>query len=349
MSPSAERDPPAGVPSGMPRVFISRRLPEAGLAPLRRAGFQIDMRDHDEACPRPELLARAQGAGALIVTLSERVDDELLEAAGPALRVVANYAVGYDNVDVAACNRRGVAVSNTPDVLSAATADQALLLMMAVARRLLDGQRLVAAGRWEGWAPLQLLGRDVSGATLGIVGLGRIGQALARRARPFDMRILYHQRHRDEEAERELGAAWRTLEELLEESDFVSLHTPLTEATRHLLGRRELRLMKETAVLVNTSRGEVVDEEALVEALRDGRIWGAGLDVFEREPDLTPGLAELPNALLTPHLGSATHATREAMARLCAEAVAAVLRGERVPHLLNPQVVGGPEARSEAG
>lgn len=326
----------------MARAFITRRLPEEGLEPLRRAGVHIDMRDRDEACPRAELLTRARGADALIVTLSERVDEELLDAAGPSLKAVANYAVGYDNVDVEACTRRGIAVSNTPDVLSDATADLALLLMMAVARRALDGHRLVASGRWDGWAPLQLLGRDVTGATLGIVGMGRIGRALARRARAFDMRVLYHNRSRDEDAERELGVEYRPLDGLLAESDFVSLHAPLSEATEHLIGRRELRLMKESAVLVNTARGPIVDEEALVEALRDGRIWGAGLDVYELEPELTPGLAELPNVLLTPHLGSATLTTREAMARLCSEGVAAALRGERVPQLLNPEVVSQP-------
>lgn len=326
-------------------VFVTRRVPDEGLEPLRRANCRLRVRDADHAIARDELLERAAGVDALVTFLSDRVDDELLDAAGPALRVVANFAVGYDNVDVAACSARGVAVANTPEVLTDATADFAWALLLAAARRLPEAQALAASGSWSGWQPLQLLGRDVAGRTLGVVGMGRIGRAVARRGRGFDMRVLYHNRSPDRDAERELGAEYRELDALLRESDFVSLHAPLTDATRHLIGARELAAMKPTAVLVNTARGPLVDEAALVDALQRGPagdgIFAAGLDVFEAEPRLHPQLAELPNAVLAPHLGSATEGARLGMARLCAEAVAAVLGGRRVDNLLNPEVVGG--------
>lgn len=318
------------------RVFVTRRLPAAGLAPLREAGLAVDVYDGEEAVPRRELLRRAAGAAALVTLMSERVDDELLDAAGPSLRVVANYAVGYDNVDMAACARRGVAVANTPDVLTDATADLAFALLLAAARRLVEGDALVRSGRWTGWQPEQLLGVPVAGATLGLVGMGRIGSAVARRARGFGMRVLYHNRRRDEAAEAELGAVHVPLDELLAESDAVSLHVPLTPQTRHLIGARELAMMKPTAVLVNTARGPVIDEAALAAALRAGRPFAAGLDVFEREPEVHPDLPGLPNVVLAPHVGSATLRARTAMALLCARAVVDVLDGRRPPNVVEP-------------
>ncbi len=308
-------------------MFVARRLPEAGLAPLREAGLHVDVHDAEEPITRQELLSRAAGAHALITLMSERVDDALLDAAGPQLKVVANFAVGYDNIDVPACRRRGVVATNTPGVLDDATADMAFALLLAVARRLPEGEALVRSGAWTGWRPEQLLGAHVTGATIGIVGLGRIGRAVARRARGFDMRLLYHNRRPDPAAERELNARYETMDELLSQSDFVSLHVPLTAETRHLIGQRELALMKPTAVLVNTARGPVVDEAALVSALQGGSIAGAGLDVYEDEPAVDPGLLGLQNVVLAPHLGSATRETRTAMARLCSEAVLAVLAG----------------------
>lgn len=326
----------------MADIFVSRRVPEGALAPLDGTGHSIDVRTADDPISRAELLERVRGAEAVIAFLSDRIDDELLDAAGDALRIVANYAVGYDNVDVPACTRRGVAVANTPDVLTEATADHAWALLLATARRVPEGHHLASTGAWTGWQPTQLLGKAVGGATLGVVGMGRIGTATARRAAGFGMRILYHGRSRDERAEAELGAEYcARLHDLLAECDFVTLHTPLTDATHHLIDEAALAVVKEGAVLINTARGPVVDEAALVEALRRGRLWGAGLDVFEEEPAVHPGLIGLPNVVLTPHLGSATRDARVAMGRLCAEAVAAVLRGERVPHLLNPEVLEG--------
>ena len=296
---------------------------------------------------RARLLAELEPADALISLLDVRVDDELL-AAGPRLRLVANCAVGYDNVDVAAATRRGVLVSNTPDVLTDATADLAFALLLAAARRLREGQELVASGRWEGWAPDQLLGQSVAGCTLGIVGLGRIGQAVARRARGFDMEILYTG-PRDVPQAAALGARRVTFEELLARADAITLHVPLGPETRHLIDAAALARMKPTAILVNTSRGACVDEAALAAALERGAIAGAGLDVFEEEPAVHPGLLASPRAVLAPHLGSATLAARGGMARLCAEAVAAVAAGRRPAHPVNPEVLVGGAARRAGG
>lgn len=308
-------------------VAVTRRLPEEGLRPLREAAFEVRVRDADEAPSREALLACVEGADAVITLLSDRVDEAFLDAAGPSLRIVANYAVGHDNVDLDACQRRGVAVSTTPGVLNEATADFTWALLLAVARRLLEGHRLAASGAWTGWQPQQLLGRSLAGATLGIVGLGRIGRAVARRAHAFGMETCYHARSPDREAEAELGARYLPLDALLAASDVVSLHVPLTPETHHLIDGPALSRMKPDALLINTARGPVVDEQALVDALREGRLGGAGLDVFEHEPSVHPDLPGLDNVVLAPHLGSATVETRTAMARTCSEAVVAVLRG----------------------
>ena len=316
-------------------VFVTRRVPELGLELLNEANLKVDVFDSDLPIEREELLKRLRenAYDAVLTTLADKVDNTFLDAAGD-VKIVANFAVGYNNVDVAACAARGVAVSNTPGVLSEATADQAFALLLATARRVVEGHELVAAGEWRGWAPTQLLGQDVTGKTLGIVGLGRIGQELAKRARGFDMRLLYHNRSSSPEAEA-LGAVRKPLDELLAESDFVSVHTPLTDETRHLLGYEQFKQMRRTAILVNTSRGPVVAEEALVKALEEGLIWGAGLDVFEHEPAVTEALKTLPNVVLAPHLGSATTATRDAMIRLAANAIVAVLKGEKPDNLVS--------------
>lgn len=314
-------------------VAITRRLPDIAPDTLRAAGHDVRLHDDDAPPSREALLRLVAGADAIVSLLSDRIDAEALDAAGPGLRVVANYAVGLDNVDLDACRERGVAVAHTPEVLDEATADLAWALLLATARRILEGHRLVASGSWSGWSPLQLLGTSLHGRRFGVVGLGRIGTAAARRARGFGMEVVYHARHRREREEAELSARWLPLPELLASSDVVSLHCPLTDATRGLIDASALSRMKPTALLINTARGEVVDEGALVEALSEGRLAGAGLDVFEREPRIHPRLPALANVVLTPHLGSATVSTRDAMARLAADAVVAVLEGRDAPNL----------------
>ena len=315
------------------RVFVTRPLPTAWLAPLREAGLTVDVHEADDPLPTAALHARVAGAAALWVQLTDRVDAALLDAAGPGLQAVATYSVGTNHIDAAACRDRGVVVVHTPDVLTDATADLTLALLLAAARRLPEGQRLVESGGWRGWAATQLLGMELRGRTLGVVGLGRIGSAVAARARAFGMRIAYHQRH--PRAEAALEAAFvDDLDRLLATSDVVTLHLPLTPATRHLLDARRLALLPTHALLINAARGPLVDEAALVAALREGRLAGAGLDVYEEEPRVHPGLLALPNVVLAPHLGSATGDTRRAMAELCSAGILTALAGERPPNAL---------------
>ena len=320
-----------------PPVLVTRRLPQEA---LDRIVARCDMTLYEGAgaMARDQLLAEVAGKAGAITLLTDRVDEEFLDAAGPQLTVVANFAVGFDNIDVDACTRHGVLACNTPEVLTETTADAAFALMMAAAQRIAEGDRFLRSGVPWIWGPLMMVGQDVHHATLGVVGFGRIGQALARRARGFAMRVLYHDMYRPPaEVEQELGAEYRDLEDLLRESDFVSLHTNLTPQTRHLINAGRLALMKPTAVLVNTSRGPVIDEQALAQALRQGQIFAAGLDVFEREPDVHPGLLACHNAVLIPHLGSATVKTRLAMADLAADNLLAGLEDRNPPTLLNPQ------------
>lgn len=297
---------------------------------------RVEANLEDRPLEREELLRGVKGKDAVLCLLTDRIDAEVLEAAR-GCRIFANMAVGYNNIDVAEATRRGILVSNTPGILTECTADLTWTLILGVARRVAEADREMRAGRFPGWGPLYMLGGDVTGATLGLVGPGRIARAVARRATGFGMRILYHGRRRSEELEA-LGAESRSLEALLAESDFVSLHVPLSEQTRHLIDARALERMKPTAYLINTARGPVVDEQALVEALRTRRIAGAGLDVYEEEPRMAPGLAECPSTLLLPHLGSATIATRAAMSRIAAENLIAALQGRRPPNLVNPEV-----------
>ncbi len=309
------------------RIVVTRRIPEPALELLHGAG-DVWLSPHDRPMTTAELHAAVAGADAVVTLLHDRVDDAFLDAAGPGLRVVANVAVGYDNIDVAACARRGVAATNTPGVLVEATADIAMALILMSTRRLGEAERMVRAGGTWSWSMFFMLGSGLQGKTLGIVGLGAIGAATARRARAFGMGIAYAGRRRAEaRLESELGAGMFELDELLATADVVSIHTPLSDATRHLIDARRLALMKPTAHLVNTSRGPVVDEAALAAALRDGTIAGAGLDVFEREPGIDPGLRGLENVVLIPHLGSATIETRTAMGVLAARNAAAVLAG----------------------
>jgi glyoxylate reductase len=318
-------------PADPARFAVTGWLPAPALALLEASG-EVAVADTGAPLPRPELLAHVAGAGAIVCFLYDRVDAELLDAAGPGLRVVANVAVGYDNVDLEAAAARGIAVTNTPGVLDDATADLTLALLLAAARRLGEGERLIRAGRPWAWGLEFMLGRDLRGKHLGIVGLGSIGGRVARRARAFGIDVAYANRNPAEPAlVAELGAERLELEPLLSTSDFVSLHTPLTPQTRGLISAERLALMKPEAILVNTARGPVVDEAALAAALREGRIAAAALDVYEHEPQVHPELLELENVVLLPHLGSATVETREAMATLAARNAVAAVRGEPLP------------------
>jgi glyoxylate reductase len=310
------------------RIVVTGRVPEAALDLLREAG-ELDAHMQETALSLEELHAAIAGAEAVVTLLSDRVDEAFLDAAGPQLRVVANVAVGYNNIDVAACARRGVLVTNTPGVLTDATADIAMALILMVTRRLGEGERVIRSRAGWRWHMHYMLGTGLQGKTLGIVGLGQIGTATARRARAFGMQIAYSGRRRADEAlEAELEARFIDFDELLARSDVVSLHCPLTPETQHLITGERLLQMRSDAFLVNTTRGPVVDEAALAEALSSGVIAGAGVDVFENEPEVHPGLLELENAVLIPHLGSATIETRTAMAVLAARNAAAVLRGD---------------------
>ena len=325
--------------AGKPRVFVARKIPDDGIDRIFEA---CDARVWEDELPPPRaaLLDAIRGCDGVLTLLTDRVDDEFLDAAGSQLKVVSNYAVGFDNIDVPAVTRRGIPAGNTPGVLTDTTADLAFALLMAAARRLPEGDRYVRAGKWKTWGPLLLLGPDVHGATIGIVGFGRIGQAMARRARGFGMKILYHDVHRaDPIIEAEHGASFLPLEELLPRSDFVSLHVNLTPETKGLINAEKLAWMKPTAVLVNTSRGPVVDGDALAAALKKGTIFAAGLDVTDPEPiPMDSPLVGLDNCLIVPHIASASRATRGKMAEMAAANLIAGVRGERLPTPINPEV-----------
>ncbi len=320
-----------------PRTLVTRLLPPPVMDRLRRE-TELALEPEDRALAPAEIIAAAAGCEALLPTVTETIDAAVI-AAAPRLRVIANFGVGFNHIDVAAATARRIPVTNTPGVLTEATADIAFGLLLAAARRFGEGERLVRSRAWTGWGPLQLLGRDVAGSTLGLVGFGRIAQAMARRAHGFGMRVLYWNRARRPAEAEKLGAVYRDRDALLAESDFVSLHVAYTPDTHHLIGAAALARMKPTAVLVNTSRGPVVDERALVQALRRGTIAGAGLDVFEREPRLEPELYDLPNCVLLPHLGSATAGTRTRMGMMAADNLLAAWRGERPPNCVNPAVL----------
>jgi glyoxylate reductase len=316
------------------KILVTHREPEEVLARLARE-HQVEAYDQDPPMERPRLLRSVSDKKGLLCTITDRIDAELLDHA-PALKVIANFGVGFEHIDVEAATRRGILVTNTPGVLTDSTADLTLALILATARRVVEGDRRVREGKFQYWAPLLFLGADVSGKTLGLIGLGRIGQAVAQRAAGFGMKLIYYSRTRLQPAqEQELQVSYAPLETLLREADFVSLHVPLSPQTRHLIGSQELQLMKPTAYLINTARGPVVDEAALVEALRRGEIRGAGLDVYEQEPALTPGLADLENVVLLPHVGSASIETRTRMAQMAVENLLAGLRGDQPPNCLN--------------
>jgi glyoxylate reductase len=320
-----------------PRVFVTRQLPGEALGRLsKHVDLQVWEEEHPP--PREALLDIVREVEGLITLITERVDEPLL-ATAPALRAVSNVAVGYDNIDVKACTARRIPVSNTPGVLTETTADFAFALLAGLARRVAEADGYIRAGKWRMWSPTLLLGTDIHGATLGIVGLGQIGAAMARRARGFGMRVLYFNRHARPELEAELGLQRVDKATLLAESDFLSLHVPLTPETRHWLGPAELAAMKPGALLINTARGPVVDQAALIEALARGHLGGAALDVMDPEPlPMDSPLLQLPNVLLAPHIGSGTHATRGRMASMAVDNLLAALEGRKPPHCVNPEL-----------
>lgn len=317
------------------KIYVSRRIPSAVLEHLQTAG-DVQLHDDDNPPSRQQFLENIAEADAVLTMLTEKMDAEAFTVAAQ-LKVISNYAVGYDNISIAAANWRGIPVGNTPGVLTESTADLAFTLILAGARRIGEGIQYVQKGQWKTWYPLQLPGYDIYGATLGIIGFGRIGQAVARRAKGFGMRIVYH--GGSQEGAPELQAEKMALDDVLKVSDFVTLHVPLKNETRHLIGAAQLALMKPTAILVNTARGAVVDSDALVEALKKGTPAGAALDVTDPEPiPADHPLLKLPNCLIVPHIGSATYATRERMGMLAADNIIAGLRGEHLPNCVNPEV-----------
>ena len=320
-----------------PRVLITHKLAQEAVD-VARQSCEVHFTPLDQPLDAATLRQAVAGMDGLISVVTDTIDTELLQA-GPELQVVANVAAGFDNVDVPAATRHGVVVTNTPGVVTESTADLAWGLLFGIGRRVAEADRYVRTGKWKEWQLMVLLGRDVHGSTLGIIGMGNIGQAVARRASGFGMTILYHNRRRlPADVESKLGATWVELDELLSAADFVSVHTPLNAETRHLIGDRELRLMKPTSYLINTSRGPVVDEEAVTRALQERWIAGAGLDVFEREPEVPQALKDLENVVLLPHIGSASVASRTRMAVMAAQSAVAVLQGQRPQHVVNPEV-----------
>jgi glyoxylate reductase len=321
-----------------PKIFVTRAMPDEVLS-IMQAECEVALWPHDEpAVPRDVLLHEARDAHGIFALITERIDAEVMDAA-PQLKVISNMAVGYDNIAVNEATSRKIPVGNTPGVLTDATADLAFTLMLAAARRLGEAVNYIRAGRWQTWVPFELTGMDVHGKTLGLIGMGRIGAAVAKRARGFDMNVLYHNRKPHPEYELATGAHYVTLDELLAQSDFVSIHTPLNAETRHFINAERLRRMKPTAMLINTSRGGTVDPQALYDALKNGVIAYAALDVTEPEPiPLDYPLLSMPNCLIIPHLGSATRATRLKMATMAAQNVVAGVQGRRLPNCVNPEV-----------
>jgi len=322
----------------MPKIFITRRIPDAGIKKLQEKGYEVTISPDDRVLTKEELVAALQVKpyDAVLCLLTDKIDRDVLDAAGKQCKIFANYAVGVDNIDLPAAKERGIMITNTPGVLTDTVAEHTFALMLALAHRVAEGDRFTRAGKYHGWEPMLLLGNDVSKKIVGIVGLGRIGaQVVHYAARGFDAEIIYYDVKRNQEFEKSYGASFReNVDDIFREADFISLHVPLLDSTHHLVNKGRLNLMKPTAYLVNTSRGPVVDEAALVEALREKRIRGAALDVFENEPNLSPGLTELENVVLTPHLASATEETRSAMAELAAENIIAALEERLPPNLL---------------
>lgn len=320
-----------------PNVYVTRQIPQAGIDLLNTI-CDVEVNPHDRPLTREELLENVKRRDGVLCLLTDKIDAEVFDAAAGVVKGFANYAVGYDNIDVSEATKRGIPVSNTPGVLTDATAEMAWALLFAASRRIVESDQYMRSGQWGGWGPLQFLGFGVTGKTLGIVGAGRIGTAMAKKSKGFNMRVLYTDTVRNEELERDMGAAYVDFDTLLEQADFVSIHVPLLPETRHLFGISRLRQMKNTAVLINTARGPIVNEAELVQALKDREIAGAGLDVYEDEPRMAEGLWELPNVVVTPHTASATRATRTKMATVASENLLAMLEGKKAPNCVNPEV-----------
>lgn len=322
----------------MPSIYVTRRIPDAGLAMLKERGYMVDVSEKDGVLSREELLAvlRARAYDGVLTLLTDTIDQEIFDAA-PSVRIVANYAVGFNNIDIKGAAARAIVVTNTPGTLSGTVAEHTMALILALATRTVEADRYVREGKFSGWGPMLFLGTDLKGKTIGILGAGRIGSRLAYHAKHgFDMNVVYYDIKRNEAFEVESGATYHpTVEGLLECSDVVSIHVPLLDSTHHLIDAARLRRMKPTAFLVNTSRGPVIDEIALIEALRSGVIAGAGLDVFENEPTLAPGLTELSNVVLTPHIASASIPTREEMSLMAAENLIAFFEGRTPPNIVS--------------
>lgn len=320
-----------------PKVFLTRKLPPKAMDRLRME-TDLDMNMEDRVLTKEEIIKGVRGKDALLCLLTDQIDAEVLSA-NPDLRVVANYAVGFNNIDVEAATNLGIPVSNTPGVLTETSADLTFALILAVGRRIPESDKYIRTGEWTGWGPLQFLGTDIHGSTLGIIGMGRIGKALVKRAKGFGMNVKYWNRTRlNQEEEKLLGIEYLSFSDLLKDADFISLHVAYNQETHHLIGPGELEKMQSTAVLINTSRGAVVDERALVHALQSGQIWGAGLDVFENEPKVEPELLEMDQVVILPHLGSATIATRTRMAMIAIDNLLAVVQGKPAPNLVNKEV-----------
>jgi len=318
-------------------VYVTRMLPKSAID-LLQEHCEVEINPEDRVLSRFELMEKVKGRDAVLCLLTDTIDDGVFAAAGPQCKIFANYAVGYNNVDIDAATRHNIMVTNTPDVLTDATADLAWTLLFSVARRVVEADRYLRDGKYQGWGPMLLLGRDITGRTLGVIGTGRIGGAVARKSKGFEMKILYNDVNRNPKFEEETGAVYVDKETLLKESDFISIHVPLMPSTHHLISTEEFKLMKKTAILINTSRGPVVDEKALLHALKTGEIWGAGLDVFENEPDVEPGLTDCENAVLLPHVASATIDTRTNMGLIAVRNILAAMNGEMPPTLINRDV-----------
>jgi D-3-phosphoglycerate dehydrogenase len=318
------------------KVFVTRKIPQPGLDLLKKE-FTIDVNPYDRVLTKEEIIKGIKGKDGLLCLLTDPVNREVIYAE-PKLKMIASYAVGYDNIDISAATKRGIPVSNTPGVLTETTAELAWALLFSAARRIVEGDTFTRAGKFKGWAPLLMLGQDITNKTLGIIGAGRIGTAFAMKSKGFDMKVIYTDEQRNEQLERELGAKKVPLSELLKESDFVSIHVPLMKETHHLIGEKELKMMKKTAIIINTARGPIIDEEALVKALKEHWIFGAGLDVYEKEPEISRELKSLDNIVLQPHTGSGTIETRTKMALMAAENLIEGLKGNIPPNCINKEV-----------